>query len=329
MKKFILIIFTIALSFSAVYSDTSVRIRDIAVIEGFRNNQILGFGIVVGLSGSGDSRNFNITGESMKNLMNNMGLSADDFTSQNTAAVMITGTLPPFAKPGDQIDVTVSSIGDARSLRGGVLLQSVLKGADNTGYVAAQGRISVPDSPVRGRGVETVGRVINGGIVEREISPGIISGDTISLSLNRFNFSLASSVIQVIRDEFPESDPVLTERGDISLNADRDIPLVEFVARVENLEVIPSSKSVVVIYEYDATVASGGTVRISGAMVSREGMTVEIGGRERGAHHIEGGATVKDLVDALNATGASTVDIIAILKALKESGALHAELIVR
>lgn len=326
ISVFLFIIFTV----SSVYGDVSVKIRDIAVVDGVRENQLFGFGIVVGLQGSGDSRNFSITNESIKNLMKNLGLEGDDYRSQNSAAVMVTATLPPFARAGDNIDVTVSSIGDARSLEGGVLVQSILRGADNRGYVAAQGQVTVPKSPGNARGVNTVGRIVNGGIVEQELAPGIMVDNTISLTLNRFNFSLANSVINVIKDNFPESDPVLADTGNIRVTVDNEMSMVEFISEIENLEVVPSSKSVVVIFERDATIASGGSVKISEAMVSREGITVEIGeGREGSAHHIESGATVKDLVDAMNATGASTIDIIVILKALKESGALHAELIVR
>lgn len=330
MKKFFasaLLIFTAS---GFLHGEVSVKVRDIAVIDGLKENQVFGFGLVVGLQGTGDSKNFTLTNSLLKNLMKNMGLEGDNFISKNAAAVMITAVLPAYSRIGDKFDVAVSSIGDAKSLEGGMLIQSVLRGSDNISYAAAQGALIVSSSKGGGKSVKTAARVAGGGIIEREIKPEPVTDGNVFLTLRSFDFTVADSVIKAVKDKYSATDPKLTDSGKIQIIYDGRVPLAEFISTIESIEVAPSTRSIVVIYERDATVAAGGEVKISEAMVCREGITVEIGSGKKGsAHHIQGGATVKELVDAMNATGATTRDIILILKALKESGALHAELVVR
>ena len=311
--------------------EVSVRIKDISFIDGLKENQINGYGLVVGLQGTGDTRKSPITRSSLKNLLKNMGMEGDDVVPVNSAAVLVTAKLPPYARVGDRIDVTVSSIGDAKSLEGGMLAQSPLRGADGQIYAVAEGPLSV--SRLRGsqRSVRTVALVTGGAMVERDISPEIVFEDSIYIVLKEWDYSLANSIIKAVAAKYPESKPDMSPGGKIRIHLMKDIGIPEFISSIENIEVAPAFKARVVVNERDGTVVTGGSVRISEAMVSREGLTVEIKdtAKKAAAAHIKDATTVKDLVESLNAIGATTADIISILKALETSGALHAELIVR
>jgi flagellar P-ring protein precursor FlgI len=268
-------------------------------------------------------------------------MEGDDIAAVNTAAVLITARLPAFASVGDRIDVTVSSIGDAKSLEGVILVQSPLRGADGQIYAAAQGPLAVPKTTGNRRGVTTVAAVADGALVERSVEPevvNVVTGDEndkaryIFLVLKNWDYTVADAVIKSVTARYPASEPAIARGGGkIRIRIAEDVSLPEFISTIENIEVAPSDRAKVVVNERDGTVVTGGGVRVSAAMVSREGLTVEIRGTggKGAAAEIPDVATVKDLVDALNATGATTADIIAILKALETSGALHAELIVR
>ncbi len=312
-------------------SEVSVRIKDISFINGLKMNQVYGFGLVVGLQGSGDTRRSPLTKSTLQNMLKNLGMEGDEITSKNSAAVMVTASLEPFVRVGDRVDVTVSSIGDARSLEGGILIQSPLRGADNQVYVVAQGPLSIQASPETRRNIRTVAVISNGGIVEREIEPQIVDNDRIFIVLKNWDYSLANDIIKAVEKKYPASQPAMTGSGKIRINVDTGVSLPEFISTIENLEVTPRYRARVVINERDGTIVTGGEVKLSAAMVSREGLTVEIQetARKVSASELGDSSTVKDLVDALNAIGAKTSDIIAIMKALKESGALHGELIVR
>lgn len=312
-------------------AEVSVRIKDISFIDGLKENQISGYGLVVGLQGTGDTRKSPMTRSSLKNLLKNLGMEGDDVIPVNSAAVLITATLPPFARVGDRIDVTVSSIGDAKSLEGGILAQSPLRGADGKIYAVAQGQLSV--SRLRGnqRSVRTVALMTSGAVVERDISPEIVFEESIHIVLKEWDYSLANSIIKAVTAKYPESKPEMSPGGKIQIRLIKDVSIPEFISSIENIEVTPAYRARVVVSERDGTIVTGGSVRISEAMVSREGLTVEIKdtAKKVSAAHVKDATNVKDLVDSLNAIGASTADIISILKALESSGALHAELIVR
>lgn len=312
-------------------AQVSVKVRDIAFIDGLKENQVFGYGIVVGLQGSGDSKKSPIAQSSLQSLLKNLGLDGSEIATKNTAAVLLTAQLPAFVRVGDRVDITVSSIGDARSLEGGVLVQSVLKGGDNNVYVAAQGQLSIQKSRDGGRGVRTVASVQGGGLVEREISSDVVNSGSLSLVLKNWDYSVASSIIKEITAKYPESKPEVTSGGKIKLILPEKVNISEFISAVENIEVTPVYRARVVINERDGTIVTGGEVKISEAMVSREGVTVEIAGSDKknSAVLLKEAATVKDLVDAMNSMGAGTRDIIAILKALKEAGSLHADLVVK
>ena len=336
------IIFTSAVVFLAAVpgrAEVSVKVKDISYIDGLKENQVYGYGLVVGLPGTGDTRKSPLTKSSLKNLLKNLGMEGDDITSANTAAVLVTGRLPAFVRVGDRIDVTVSSIGDAKSLEGGILVRSPLRGNDGAVYAVAQGTLLVPRIKNERRTVRTVAQIDGGAVVEREIYPEIVFRDKddredenkIFIVLREWDYTVGNSIIKAVANKYPESKPALAPGGRIQVTLVKNISIPEFISTIENIEVAPAYRAKVVVNERDGTIVTGGEVKISAALVSREGLTVEIKetGKKVSASEMKDSATVKELVDSLNATGATTVDIISILKALEASGALHAELIVR
>lgn len=308
----------------------SVKIKDIAIFDGMKTNQVIGYGLVVGLQGTGDSRS-SLARSSLQNMLNNLGIEAEAMSSKNCAAVLLTAELPACVHTGDRVNVMVSSIGDAKSLAGGVLAQSALKGADDVIYVAAQGSVSIPGLDRGRRSVKTAGVVVNGGMVEKDIQPDVVKNGRVGLLLHNWNHAQAHGIIKAINEKYPDSEAVLAANGKIEIKVIKDISIEEFMTNIGEIDVEPAQSPVVIIHEKDGTIASGGSVRISRAMVSREGLTVEIkdAARRGAAVTINDTVSVSDIVDTLNSIGASTADIIAILKALKDSGSLHADLIVR
>lgn len=319
-------------------AEVSVKVKDLSYIDGLKENQVYGYGLVVGLPGTGDTKKSPLTKSSLKNLLKNLGMEGDDITSANTAAVLVTAKLPAFVRVGDRIDVTVSSIGDAKSLEGGILVQSPLRGADNAIYAVAQGTLAVPRIKNERRTVRTVGQISGGALVEREIRPEIVFRDKddenkyyIFIVLREWDYTMGDSIIKAVASKYPESKPVMAGNGRIQVTLLNNVSIPEFISTIENIEITPAHRAKVVVNERDGTIVTGGEVKLSAAMVSREGLIVEIRdtGKKVSAAEVTDSATVKDLVDSLNATGATTADIISILKALESSGALHAELIVR
>lgn len=334
MKKIAFIIFFILNSFTA-FAEIPVKIKNLSFIDGYKPNQVYGYGLVVGLAGTGDSKS-NLTKSSLKNMLNSIGIQETNPSTKNTAAVMISATIPPHLRLGEKIDVYVSSVGDAKSLNGGILIQSPLKGADGNIYVVAQGKLSFPSGEDRRSSVKTSGLIVSGGIVEKEIKPEFIIKTTddkeaLNLVLNRWDYSTADRIMKTLKKKLKNSEVSLSENGKILVTIDKDIPLSEFISNIENVEIVPESNAVIVINERDGTIVTGGNVSISEAMISKKGMMIQVENSDKkvNAAYIKDAATVKDLVDSLNAVGATTEDIISILKALKDSGALHAELIVR
>ncbi|TAL37047.1 MAG: flagellar basal body P-ring protein FlgI [Spirochaetes bacterium] len=322
----------IALLAVPVLAEVKVKVGDLAYIDGLKENQLHGFGLVVGLQGTGDSKSV-LTESSLRNFLKNLGMQEDEaFSTKNTAAVLVTAKLPGFARVGDKIAVSVSSMGDAKSLEGGTLLQSQLRGADDRTYAVAQGPLTFDDAGKGKRAVKTAARIPSGAIIEREIEPEVVVDGAISLILKNWDYSEANQVIKEIEDRFPDSKPEITKGGKIRVVAPADMGLAEFIAGVEAIEITPGAKAYVVVNEHDGTIVMGGEVKLSEALVSREGVIIKIEGKKAkkgSVAHIKESSSVKDLVDSLNMIGASTRDIIAILKALKDAGALHAELVIK
>jgi flagellar P-ring protein precursor FlgI len=346
-------------------SISAARIKDIAKIEGVRSNQLVGYGLVIGLNGTGDSDSTQFTVQSLVNMMERIGVTVNraDVKVDNVAAVIVTAELPPFAKTGTTIDVLVSSIGDADSLAGGSLLMTPLKAPDGNIYAVAQGPLIVGSLAFGGKAAKvqknhpTVGRLPGGALVEREV-PFTLSPDSqLRYQLAEPDFTTVSRIASVINKHF--QSPLASPIDSASLNVDIPLPyrerLVEFVATLEKLPVQPDSTAKIVVNEKTGTIVMGEGVRIATVAVSHGnlnlvisesaevsqpypfsgGETVVIPQTDIAASEDDGnlvvlqmGVSISDVAQALNAIGATPRDLIAIFQAIKASGALHAELVV-
>ncbi|MCU4654331.1 flagellar basal body P-ring protein FlgI [Roseibacterium sp. SDUM158016] len=344
-------------------SGSDVRIKDIATVDGVRENQLVGYGLVVGLNGTGDTlRNSPFTESSIEGMLERLGagnLSGDEIRTQNTAAVLVTASLPAFARMGQTIDVVVSSIGDASSLRGGTLIVTTLTGADGEVYAVAQGPIAVAGYAAQGinasivEGVPTVARIENGAIVEREIPFAFDHLNTIRLALRTPDFTTAQRVEEAINAYLGANAARALDPTTIEINARNHPDLTQLMAHIENLRVSPDTVARVVIDARSGTIVIGANVRIGEVAVSQGGLTVivreeievsqpepfsigetvivpqtEVEVREREAQFtvLEGNVSLQRLVDGLNAIGVGATETISILQAIKAAGALHADL---
>ncbi|MFP4661013.1 MAG: flagellar basal body P-ring protein FlgI [Halanaerobiales bacterium] len=358
-----------SLACAATYNDPVVRIGDITRIKGVRNNQLYGFGLVIGLAGTGDTNRYAPTIQSHANMLTNMGIEVtpDQVNSRNVAAVMVTATLPPFAHNGDTIDVTISSLGDADSIQGGTLFMTSLNAANGDTYAVAQGPISTGGFNVQSGGGQsteghlTVAKIPNGAIVERELSFEM-DNEELTFLLDQANFETARNIALAINAYFDvlhadEKIASAVDPGQIHVNVPTQYKndVVDFVSKIHNLEVRPAVEAKVVIDETRGTIVMGHSVRISTVYVAHGNLTVRISTQENvsqppsfsegetevteeteidvsqdDAHFtvLPSSSTVQDLVQALNAIGATPQDIIDILLSVKAQGALHAELIL-
>ncbi|MCK4777498.1 MAG: flagellar basal body P-ring protein FlgI [Actinomycetia bacterium] len=328
-------------------SEIKVKIKDISTLRGIRENQLMGYGIVIGLEGTGDSKG-KLKGESMKNLLQNLDINPADFVTKNVASVVVTANVPPFMNNGERIDISVSSIVDAKSLAGGILLQTPLKGGDGKTYAVGQGRVIVTEeAPVSGN-------IPKGAIVERRVISDYLVNNSIILQLSLEDFTTIYQIKEAIREEFggisiTEIDPSQLK---IIIPGEYRGKEIEFISKLENLEVSPGSRSVVVIDRSTGTIVMGKNVKISSVAVSHKNITVDIsssgkrsagtgtggataGGKSSGSGktgrilYLEDKTDLKSLVDALNYVGLDTSDIIAILCNIDYSGALHGRLIIK
>jgi flagellar P-ring protein precursor FlgI len=362
---FIAALLAIALA-AAVLMAAELEVRNIARFKGVRDNQLTGFGLVVGLKGSGDTKTTVFTNQAIVNMLKRFGVNdpADQIKVRNVGAVMLTANLPAFAKKGDKIDVVVSSMGDAQSIDGGVLLQSTMKGLDDQIYVIAQGPVSTggPDgnitSLVSMKSRMNVGRVPNGGLVEKEVPVTFVDDkNCMYLQLQISDFTTASRVTDAINGQFWGNIANAMDANTIKIAVPFDFQNnpVEFAAAVEGLSVQVEERSEkVVVNERTGTVVMGNDVSIDGCAVAHGDFNVNINVTKQisqpnpfvpGASamvyddsniKVEGGgkqlvtlpmgANVQDLVNALNVLGASAKDIISILQAIKAANALHADI---
>ena len=350
---------------TGIAQSAQVRLKTIATVKGVRENQLIGYGLVVGLQRTGDTQRVVSTLQSITNMLMNFGIkiSSDQIRTQNVGAVMVTAQLAPLLKSGDKIDVTVSSIGDARSLQGGTLLMTPLQGPDGQVYAVAQGPLAVGgfsdntgEFPLIQVNHTTVGRVPNGASVEREVPSTFVDNDTISILLDRPDFGQASLVTQALNQQFGEQVAKALDGGQVDVKVPfnyRD-NIVDFVAAVEDAPVATDSPANrVVVNEKTGTVVLGQDVRIDAVAIAHGNLrlvikkTTEIThdavfGHDELTHTttvssddtdkkgnlvvLPEGATLMDVVEAVNAVGATPRDLISILQAVKEEGALHAEL---
>jgi len=312
-----------------------VRIKDIASVRGVRGNQVLGLGLVTGLAGKGDSSSSALLRSTLATMVSNFGVSVSpqDVKSKNCAVVMMNAELPAFCRPGDRIDVTVSSIGDARDLDGGVLLQANLQAANGQVYAAAQGRVAVSADPA---GVKTVGTIAQGAIVEREVISEFISDNRISIVLRNPDFVTADAVRAAIQAGIAgvvvqSRDPSLVE---VQIPEDRRQNPVGFMAALESLTVTPDAIGKVVVDAATGVIVMGEKVRIGKVAVSYRSARVTVGTVQRNAVDtpdlfvIGETTTVDDFVSALKAVGMKTDALIGVLRAVEKSGALFGTLVV-
>lgn len=364
MRKLVFLLVIAALiitSIGTALAAPTVRIKDIAKVQGVRSNQLVGYGLVVGLNGTGDSDKTSAI-PSVANMLKSFGVTvnASQLKAKNVAAVMVTAQLPPFAKPGDTIDITVSSMGDAKSLAGGTLLQAPLRAGNGSIYAVAQGPLSTGGFSVGSGGnsqqknFPTVGNLPNGGIVERDVPTQFSAGGAINLALNQPDFTTATRITEAINVNFG-SIAYARDPGTIAVTIPYQYGsnVVAFVASLEDLPVTPDAIAKIVINERTGTVVMGANVAVSEVAVAQGGLSVKItkekqvsqpapfsGGNtvvtdkktveveEKPANLIvmPSSSSIGDVVNALNAVGATPRDIIAILQAMKAAGALHADL---
>lgn len=341
------------------------RLKDLATIAGVRNNQLVGYGLVVGLDGTGDQTTQTpFTVQSIINMLGNMGTQLPPGTNlqlKNVAAVMVTTDLPPFARAGQPLDITVSSIGNAKSLRGGTLVMTPLKGADGQVYAIAQGNVVVGGAGASGGGSKvsvnhlSVGRIAGGATVEREVPTAVGNGDTIVLELRQTDFGTAQRVVEAINNSTAPGTAYARDARQIVVRAPVDADRrVAFVGLVENLDVTPVQQPAkVIVNSRTGSVVLNRAVRLEACAVAHGNLSVTVssepvvsqpnplaGGQtvvternqidvkqEPGAlMNVKAGANLADVVKALNALGANPMDLISILQAMKAAGALRAEI---
>jgi flagellar P-ring protein precursor FlgI len=317
------------------YAAPTVRIKDIAYVRGVRANQILGLGLVTGLSGKGDSSNSIMLRSSLSTLVSNFGfsISPEDIRSKNCAVVMVSAELPAFSRIGDTIDVTISSIGDARDLEGGILLQANLQAANGLVYAVAQGKvITTADTG----GVRTVGAIPVGAIVEREVLSQYLSENSVSLVLRNPDFVTAAAVRNAIVAAFPDIKSSSPDPSMIQVQlpeSAKDNP-VAFLAQLEALTLTPDSSGRVVINSMSGVIVIGEKVRIGKVAVSYKNTRVSVGTSQYATSNqpdifvVDDTTTVDDFVAALKSVGLKADAIIGILQAVEKAGALFGKLVV-
>ena len=351
----------------ALPAAAQVRIKDIADIEGVRDNQLVGYGLVVGLNGTGDRlRSAAFTRQSLIGVLERLGVNTRDqerqLDTRNIAAVMVTANLPPFTRPGSRIDITVSTLGDATNITGGTLLVTPLLGADGEVYAVAQGPIATGAIAARGaagsvtRGVPTAGRMANGAVVERDVGFRFAQGERVHLALRNPDLTTARRMAEAINRSARGSVAAATDPRTVVVNmAGREA--VGFLSQIEQLRVEPDQMARVVIEEASGTIVMGANVRVSTVAIAQGNLTVRItetpqvsqpnalaGGEtvvvprtnievddqaDRRLGILRGGVTLDELVRGLNSLGVGPRDLITILQTVKAAGALQAELEVR
>ena len=343
------------------------RLMDLVDVQGVRTNQLLGYGLVVGLDGSGDkAKSGHFTSQSLINMLREFGitLADSDPSLKNVAAVSVSAVLPPFVRPGQQIDVTVSSIGDASSLKGGTLLMTPLKGIDGEIYAVAQGNLVVGGASAGGLGgskvtinTVTVGRVPNGAIVERTVASSFNRGEDIILTLKEPGFGNARRIVQKVNEHFGNGVAEAYDGASVIVAAPTDnSQRVTFMSVLEGLEIAPTQPAARVIFNSrTGTVVMGQNVRVMPAAVSHGSLVVTIQEtnsvsqpgpfssgttqqvtnsqvaieeQQGSMFYVPESVSLQDIVTAINGVGASPSDLMSILQALKEAGALRAELVV-
>lgn len=363
-----LLVAVAVLLYTATASAAPIRIKDLVEFDGVRGNDLVGYGLVVGLNGTGDGlRNAPFTEEILANVLERLGVNVagENMRPKNVAAVLVTATLPPFARAGGQIDVTVSAIGDAKSLLGGTLVMTPLNAADGDIYAVAQGTIIAGGVSVEGeaasvtRGVPTAGVIPSGARVEREIAFDFAGLALVRLALRTPDFTTAARIERTINAEFGRQVALMTDAGTVTfdIGVSRAGSPAHALERIENLLVEPERRARVVVDQRSGTIVMGSDVRISRVAVSQGNLTLRIEESPAvvqpnpfaqgetvivprssaalteepgiGMAEIGDASSLSEAVAGLNALGVSPRDMIDILKSINAAGALHAEFVVR
>ncbi|HLO65445.1 MAG TPA: flagellar basal body P-ring protein FlgI [Holophaga sp.] len=359
----ILLPLLMVLGASAAESRNELPLREVANLQGVRGNMLLGYGLVVGLKGTGDTNQSKFTIQTLANLMARQGISiaTTGLNVKNVASVMVTAELPAFARPGQRVDITVSSNGDAQSLAGGTLLMTPLQGPDGQVYVVGQGPILVGGFSVATAGASntknhpTAGRIPEGGLVEREVGGNFNDRKVLRYSLQEEDFTTAVRVVKAINQELPSASArALDARTvEVPIPAEFQGRTVELVARLENLPIALQSRARVVVNEKTGTVVMGSDVRIGAVSIVQAGLSISVSSTQKVSQPaplskgktvttaqgdvkaeeekaksftLEAGTTVGRLAEMLNNVGVTPRDLVAILQAMKDAGALNAEL---
>ena len=344
----------------------AARIKDLAKVQGVRSNQLLGYGLVVGLPGTGEKNNA-FSEQTFRTMLNNFGIKVPDTLKpkiKDVAPVAVHAELPAFAKPGQTIDVTVSAIGEAKSLRGGTLLQTFLKGVDGRVYALAQGSLVVGGLGAEGAdgskvvvNTPTVGRIANGASVEREVRSSFNNGDTITFNLNRSDFTTAKRMADVINGLVGPDTARPLDATSVEVFAPRDPgQRVSYLATLENLDVDPADGAAkIIVNSRTGTIVIGSQVKLKPAAITHGGLTVTISENPQVSQpnafsegttavvpdstinvkqensrmfKLDTGNTLDDLVQAINQVGVAPGDLMAILEALQQAGAIEGELVI-
>ena len=327
------------------------RIKDMTSVKGVRHNQLVGYGLVVGLDGTGDGGKTPFTTQALSNMLESMGvhINKKDLKVKNVAGVLVTANLPPFAKIGQTIDVTLSSLGDAKSLQGGTLIATPLKGLDKNIYAMAQGPISIGGFEVNGASTNSmiqknhinVAKIPNGATVEREVPVNIADKDRFSLSLHNPDFTTISRMVIAINKELGDQYAMAQDgaTAEITIPQEYQHNTIGLLAKIENLNIKQDDRAKVIMDERTGTVVMGANVQISELAVAHGNLSIQITNDTSGTDqtlkakeskanliHMKKGVTLNDVVRALNALGTTPRDLIAIFQSIKASGALQAEL---
>ena len=349
----------------------AVRVKDLAGVRGMRENQLIGFSIVIGLNGTGDSQESLMARKPLRNALERMGISINlnEIKGRSLSAVMVTASLPPFAKQGQKLDVTVSTLGDTVSLRGGILVMTPLRGSNREVYAVAQGPIvdvplgvELPDGrslvgseayqfDPRRNIVPTVGRVVGGALVERELDINLNARTRVFLNLKEPDFTTAFRLAKAINRNLGDGSARAADAGTVEVSIPSSYlgQTVELISRIENMEIEPDAIAKVVLDERTGTIVMGTHVRILPIAISYGNLNIQIGNPEPAPQKPAGGAAqpeaepsdennvilfkggvdIKEVVDGLNKIGISNSDLIEVLKTIKSAGALQAELIIK
>lgn len=319
----------------ATSQSMAARLKDISSIRGVRENQLIGYGIVVGLKGTGDGK-AEFTSKSTARMLDKLGVKLDgnQVESKNVAAVIITATLPAFGKAGNSMDITVNALGDASSLEGGTLLQSPLRAANEQVYAVAQGSIIIGGEGKNA--FTTVGRIPNGAVIEKDFGADFSSRKMYRLTLHNPDFITAARTILTINKELGGQYATAKDPGTIDVITPYAYENrgVELLATIEAIEINPDSKARVVVNERTGTVIIGDKVKVSKVAIAHGNLSIKVGGKDGKAKDgaeekvmlLDTGTSVGDLVQALNKIGVSPKDLISILQSIKAAGALHGEL---